>query len=235
MKRSSLSYRGSSNQNRCPEIWPPPFDLYWPPSLLRPLDRSPSYCPPPPPHPFPASALLDNTPSIWRWRTTHVHNKTTSSKEKTKQGNCPLALPWSETLFFFALIFVICKNVFTFFFYTRVFLLSYIDHPAELGTGIKGRGSCVRIRVWHLSDRTKANSTTMHMHANINSLQSWWGTRKDIRGFTISPLSKTHKLRLDGGRKNRKLTKNAETGNVSGNEIKKEKIFRGTASQFRSV
>lgn len=31
---------------------------------------------------FSASALLDNTPSIWRWRTTHVHSKTTSIRER---------------------------------------------------------------------------------------------------------------------------------------------------------
>lgn len=101
------------SRNMAASVWPLLTSVT--PSTFRP---QPIVLPSSTSHLFPASALLDNTPSIWRWRTTHVHNKTTSSKEKTKQGNYPLALPWSETLFFFfALIFVICKNFFTFYLY----------------------------------------------------------------------------------------------------------------------
>lgn len=139
----------------------------------------------PSPHPSPASALLDNTPSIWRWRTTHTCTvKTTSIRERTV-----LYLLW--VLFFsFCLVFSFYMWTFVhlFFFYTREFVLYYVLRPSKLGWEVKGRDSCVRIGVWRFSYRAKANLTKTHVHANVNPHRSWWGTH----GITLLPLSKTH-------------------------------------------
>lgn len=89
----------------------PPLTFF---DLCYPLNLWPQIFPPPPPHPFQASALIDNTPSIWRWRTTHTGT--------VKQ------LSGKETAFY--LLWVLCF-LFVFFFcflcfYMRTFVHVFI-------------------------------------------------------------------------------------------------------------
>lgn len=89
-----------------------------------------------PPHPSPASALLDNTPSIWRWGTTHVHSKTTSIR-----GRIVLSLLWVQNtfvclFFLFFCCFFLSVNICSLF-YARVFvLLLYIT---SIKAGLRGQ------------------------------------------------------------------------------------------------
>lgn len=129
----------------------------------------------PPPHPSPASALLDNTPSIWRWRTTH-----TCTVKQLLSGKELPSISCGSSVFFFV-FFCFCfflVNICSLcsLFNTWVSILYKVLRPSKLGWEVKGRDSCVRIRVWRFSYRANANLTKTHMHANVNPHQSWWGT-----------------------------------------------------------
>lgn len=158
---------GPSSQNKCPIN---AAALLWPFSTSVILLTFDPIFPPPPPHPFQASALIDNTPSIWRWRTTHTGTvKQLSGKETA------FYLLWVLCFLFVFLLFMFLYVNLCSRFYNRVFILFYVSRPLRLGWGVKGRDSCVRIRVWHFSYRANANLTKTHMHANVNPHQNWWG------------------------------------------------------------
>lgn len=121
------------SQNKCPKMCT--SALLWP-SWCHALGLQPQpvIFPPPPPHPSPASALLDNTPSIWRWGTTHVHSKTTSIRERIV-----LYLLWVKNTSVFVFVFF---SVWTLvhFFMPGYSYFYYILRPSKLGQGVKGRG-----------------------------------------------------------------------------------------------
>ena len=130
----------------------------------------------PPPHPSPASALVDNTPSIWRWRTTHTCTvKRLLSGKELSSISCG-----SSVLFFFVFMCERLSTFFSFFFFTsgRSFFTTSIE------AGLRGQGgkdSCTRIGVWRFSCRAKANLTRTHMHANVKPtpelVRHAWGIR----------------------------------------------------------
>lgn len=84
----------------------------------------------PPPHPSPASALLDNTPSIWRWRTTH-----TCTVKQLLSGKELSSISCGSSVFF---VFM-CERLSTFF---SFFFLHRGIHsslrPSRLGWEVKG-------------------------------------------------------------------------------------------------
>lgn len=127
------------SQNKCPrKMWLPSFDLF---DLCHPLDLwpQPIVNTPPPPRPSPASALLDNTPSIWRWRTTHT---CTVKQLLSGEGLSSLYLLWvPKHLLFFCLLF-------HFFIQNQgAFVLYYLLRPSKLGWEVTGRGSCVTFQL----------------------------------------------------------------------------------------
>lgn len=148
----------------------------------------------PPPHPSPASALLDNTPSIWRWRTTHTCTvKQLLSGKELSSISCGSS--------------VLCVNVyplfFLFFFYTGAFTLHYVHRGWVERSRGEGKDSCTRIGVWRFSCRAKANLTRTHMHANVKPtpelVRHAWG----IRGGQLIFLFQKNTLILTGWGKKR--------------------------------
>lgn len=162
-----VTYWGFSSQNKCPKMWLPSFDLF---DLCHPLDHWPqpiTYLPPP--QPSPASALLDNTPSIWRWRTTH-----TCTVKQLLSGKEYSSISCGSETSVFLFHFFVCERLFTFFIPGCSFFTMYYVHQnwVERSWG----GALAWGSVWHFSYRAKANLTKTNMHANVNPHQSWWGT-----------------------------------------------------------
>lgn len=119
--------------------------------------------------PFFSKCPLDNTPSIWRWRTTHTCTVKQLQGKKLFSVSCG-----SKTPLFFVLFFI-RMNICSLFLYQGVHSLLFIM-SIKAGLRGPGKGSCMRIRVWRFSYRAEANLTKTHMHANVNPHQSWWGT-----------------------------------------------------------
>lgn len=124
---------GFSSQNKGQKMRLASFDLF---DLCHPFDLSPLYFLLSTSHPSSASALWDKTPSIWRWRTSHMHSKTSSIRETTV-----LYLLWVQNTSVYLFCFYACEHLFTFS-CTRVFILCYVLHPSELGWRTKVRDSC---------------------------------------------------------------------------------------------
>ena len=156
----------------------------------------------PPPHPSPASALLDNTPSIWRWRTTH-----TCTVKQLLSGKEPSSISCgSSVCFFFVFMCERLSTFFLFFFFTpgRSFFTTSIEAGLR-GQGGGGGDSCMRIGVWRFSCRGKANLTRTHFHANVKPkpelVRHAWGMGG--RGQLVFLFQKTHLFWLDGKEKKR--------------------------------
>lgn len=73
---------------------------------------------------------------------------------------------------------------------------------------------------------TKADLTITHMHADINPLQSWWGTHLGLKKGGRGGRRGSPHTQIQFGWKKKRMNnkKKAGTGNVSGNE-KQEKIY----------
>lgn len=126
-----VTYWGFCSQNKCPKMWLSSFDLF---DLCHPLDLwpQPIIYPLPPPRPSAASALLDNTPSIWRWRTTHTCTvKQLLSGKELSSISCG-----SETPFLVFFCFVFCEHLFTFSYQGVHSLLCIMSIKA----GLRGQG-----------------------------------------------------------------------------------------------
>ena len=127
----------------------------------------------PPPHPSPASALLDNTPSIWRWRTTH-----TCTVKQLLSGKEPSSISCgSSVCFFFVFMCERLSTFFLFFFFTpgRSFFTTSIE------AGLRGQGGGGGTLAWGSEcdvsvaglRPTSLEHTCMQ---TSNPHQSWWGT-----------------------------------------------------------
>lgn len=142
----------------------------------------------------PASALLDNSPSIWRWVTT-----TTGEKKKKKllprghrtarksvQVLVTLFPTWKFVRFFFLLLFIphfwvvhsspsVTSNE------ARSTKRRGTEGGGEGGTPARGSDCAVRSSGWPRKKKKKnkkrrKKQTTMQCMANVVPQQSWWGT-----------------------------------------------------------
>lgn len=158
----------------------PPLTFLWPPSSSRNLwpNFFFFFFPLAPPRPSPASALWDNTPSIWRWRTTHTCTvKQLLSGKELSSISC-------------GSFFVVVGGGLSFFFkreyvFTFIFFLLYIPgcsffanyvHRSWVERRSRGGTLATRIGAWRFGYRAEADLAKTHMHANVNPHQSWWGT-----------------------------------------------------------
>lgn len=171
-----LTYRGLSSQNECPKkMWLPSFDLF---DLRRPLDLLTSahhLFPLPPTSPFSSKCpFLDNTFNMKMENDTHVHSKTTSTRERIV-----LYLLWvrNTPVFFFVVVFLYAWTSAHFFYIPGCFILLLCITSVKAGLrgqgeGLLREGSECDVSVTGLRP-TSLKHTCMQ---TSNPHQDWWGT-----------------------------------------------------------
>lgn len=166
----------------------------------------------PPPNPSPASALVDNTPSIWRWRTTYVCMV-------KYQGR----IDQNTSVLFFCLVFHFSITGCPFF-------------TLSIKAVLRGEGqdSWTRIRVWHFSYRAKAN-LTKNTHAckhlpTPDLVRHAW----DTKGVNSSSSFKKHTKSDQLVKETMTNHKKAGTGNGSGCDMKKKTKSEALQASFKA-
>lgn len=147
----------STAKTKCPKMWLLSFDLF---DLCHPLDLWT--------HPSPASAHLDNTPSIWRWRTTHTCTiKQLLSGKELSSVSCG-----SKTPLFFSFVFL-CVWTFVCLFFTpgcsffakHCVHQSWVERSREGGLAWGSECDISVMGLWPTSLKYTCMQTSIHTRA----------------------------------------------------------------------
>ncbi len=211
-----VTYWGFRSQNMCPKMWLPSFDLF---DLCHPLDLwpQPIIFPLPAPRPSPASALLDNTPSIWRWRTTRTCTvKQLISGKELSSISCG-----SETSVFFCFFFFFLWTFVHFFTPEYSFFTMYYVHQSWVGRSRGGTlawGSECDVSVTWLRP-TSLKHACMQTSTHTRAGEARMGYKGGLLVFLFQKHTNSDWMEKETMTNNKK----AGTGNGSGSEIKKKK------------